>query len=318
MTKPTSSIFDYCLSMTSADGYPAPQRGKVRDVYTLENNRLAIVVTDRISAFDHIMAETIPFKGQILNRLAAFSMEKVSDIVPTHLLSVPHPNITIAHKCEPLPVEVVVRGYLAGHAWRVYSSGERVLCGQKMPEGLRKNEAFPTPLLTPTTKEAEGHDTDITPEEIVKRGLVKQDLWNEVAKTALRLFNRGSKIAGSRGLILVDTKYEFGLYNGKLMLIDEVHTADSSRYYYKNGYAESLETGEPPIQLSKEFLREWLIDKDFMGKSGQNLPSLPDSFRIRVYEQYKKLFQILTGEVFTPVYTPDFDKTLTNILAQYK
>lgn len=310
-------IFDYCLKMTHAEGFPEPRRGKVRDIYELSGDKLAIVATDRVSAFDHILPEPIPFKGQILNRLAAFSMEKVSDIVPTHLIAVPHPNVTIAHKCNPVPLEMVVRGYLAGHAWRVYESGNRILCGNLMPDGLRQFEKFPQPIITPTTKASEGHDVDITENEILSETIVSPELWDELKSTALRLFAWGSEIAESRGLILVDTKYEFGLFNGKLMLIDEVHTADSSRYYYRKGYRECLESGSRPEQLSKEFVREWLIKNGFMGKPGEAVPHLPEKFRLEVYEKYANLFQQLTGESFTPVYTPDFDSTLNGILLHY-
>jgi phosphoribosylaminoimidazole-succinocarboxamide synthase len=315
--KPSDSlIFDFCLKETNVEGFE-PYRGKVRDVYTLNKDTLAIVVTDRISAFDHILKEPIPFKGQILNRLAAFSLEKVSDIIPTHLISVPHPNVTIAKRCTPLPIEVVVRGYLAGHAWRTYKSGERMLCGAEMPDGLRQNEAFPEPILTPTTKATEGHDEDISPVEIVKKKFLTQELWDLISETALKLFKRGSEIAQKRGLILVDTKYEFGLFDGELILIDEIHTADSSRYFYSDGYQEKMESGEQPKQLSKEFVREWLIEQDFMGKPGQKMPTLTDSFRMDVYNRYADLFEVLTGDTFTPVYTPDFNITIKRIFEQF-
>jgi len=312
----SSLLFQYCLQTTSVDGFHPPYRGKVRDVYSLPNERLAIVVTDRISAFDHVMREPIPFKGQILNLLAAYAMEKVSDIIPTHILNIPHPNVTIARKCDPLPVEVVVRGYLAGHAWRVYQAGERALCGVMMPDGMRQNEAFPTPIITPTTKAKEGHDEDISAEHILEQNLLSESIWKQVVEKAQALFKRGSEIARERGLILVDTKYEFGLFEDELILIDEIHTPDSSRFFYAEGYEHNLKNNKQPEQLSKEFLREWLIKRHFMGKENQELPTLPDSFRQEIYFKYSELYHLLTGESFTPVYTPNFDTVLKDILFQ--
>lgn len=308
-----SKVFENCISDTHIPSLPEPYRGKVRDVYSLSEKKLGIVVTDRISAFDHIMKQAIPFKGQILNQLAAFSFEKVRDIVPVHLLSVPHPNVTIAKKCEPIPVEVVIRGYLTGHAWRVYKSGERIICGVPMPDGMKEHQKFPEPILTPATKATEGHDEDISETDILQRNLVSESVWSKIRTKAFQLFQRGSEIAARHGLILVDTKYEFGFFNGELTLIDEVHTADSSRYFYADGYEERLKNDEPQKQLSKEFLREWLIENRFQGLEGQKLPDLPDEFRLEVYYRYKELYEKLTGRSFQPESTENFDKLLEDI-----
>jgi phosphoribosylaminoimidazole-succinocarboxamide synthase len=310
----TREALDHCITHTHVPELPAPYKGKVREVYPLGNERLGIVVTDRISAFDYIMKQAIPFKGQILNQLAAFSFEKVKDIVATHVIDIPHPNVAIAKKCETIPIEVVVRGYLTGHAWRVYKSGERTLCGVEMPDGLKEHDKFPAPILTPATKAQEGHDEDISEEEILSRKIVAPDLWNEIKEAAFRLFERGTKVAAEQGLILVDTKYEFGLYNGELTLIDEVHTTDSSRYFYKDGYEERQEIGEGQKQLSKEFLREWLMEHNFQGLDGQTLPDLPDDFRMEVYNRYAELFEMLTGNKFEPVLEKNFNHTLAEIL----
>lgn len=303
----------HCITETSLTGFGEPYRGKVREVYQLDTETLGIVVTDRISAFDHIMKQAIPFKGQILNRLAAFSFERVADIVPTHVLEVPHPNITIARKCEPIPIEVVLRGYLTGHAWREYKSGKRKLCGVPLPEKLKEHDKFPAPILTPATKATEGHDEDISEEEILARGIVTKKQWDEIKEAAFALFQRGTEIAAKQSLILVDTKYEFGYYEGELTLIDEVHTTDSSRYFYKDGYDERQAKGEAQKQLSKEFLREWLMEQGFQGLEGQKLPDLPDSFRWKVFERYSELFETLTGQKFEPVLEKDFDTTLFKI-----
>ncbi|WP_409028923.1 phosphoribosylaminoimidazolesuccinocarboxamide synthase [Gracilimonas sediminicola] len=310
----TREALDHCITQTEVPELPEPYKGKVREVYPLGNDRLGIVVTDRISAFDYIMKQAIPFKGQILNQLAAFSFEKVKDIVATHIIDVPHPNVTIAKKCETVPIEVVVRGYLTGHAWRVYKAGERSLCGVEMPDGLKEHDKFPAPILTPATKAQEGHDEDISEDKILSRKIVEPDLWNEIKEAAFRLFERGTQVAAEQGLILVDTKYEFGLYNGELTLIDEVHTTDSSRYFYKDGYEERQAKGEPQKQLSKEFLREWLMEHDFQGLDGQTLPDLPDEFRMEVYHRYAELFEMLTGSKFEPLLEKNFNRTLAEIL----
>lgn len=308
---------DHCITKTNITGFPKPYKGKVREVYDLSKDTLGIVVTDRISAFDYIMKQAIPFKGQTLNQLATFSFEKVEDIVATHIIDVPHPNVTIAKKCDPIPIEVVVRGYLTGHAWRTYKSGERELCGVALPERLKEHDSFPTPILTPATKAVEGHDEDISEKEILARNIVSQKLWNQIKETAFSLFERGTEIAANQGLILVDTKYEFGLYNNELTLIDEVHTTDSSRYFYKKGYEQRQAAGEGQKQLSKEFLREWLMEHKFQGLEGQSLPDLPDDFRMRVFERYAELFEMLTATTFKPVLEKDFNTTLKKVLNRY-
>ncbi|RMH56580.1 MAG: phosphoribosylaminoimidazolesuccinocarboxamide synthase [Bacteroidetes bacterium] len=279
--------------------------GKVRDTYR-HGEHLILITTDRISAFDHILRQTIPFKGQVLNQLAAYFFEQTADVMPNHVVAVPDPNVTIATACTPVPIEFVVRGYLAGHAWRVYRSGRRTLCGQPLPDGLRESSRLPSPILTPATKAAEGHDEDISREEILKRGLLDAETFDRLAERALRLFERGTALAARRGLLLVDTKYEFGRRpDGEYVLIDEVHTPDSSRYYYADTYEERLRSGRPQRQLSKEFVREWLMEQGFMGQEGQVLPDLPDDFRIEVARRYIELYEAVTGQTFVPDTHPD-------------
>ncbi len=314
---PAGSL-DHCITRTHSDLLPEPYRGKVRDVYTLDENRLLIVASDRISAFDHILRQPIPYKGQILNQVAAWFFEQVRDITPTHLLDVPHPNISVVRKCEALPIEVVMRGCLAGHAWREYKAGKRMLCGVPMPDGMRESEHFPEPILTPATKATEGHDEDISEADILARGIISPDIWAQVRDTAFKLFRRGQEIARSRGLILVDTKYEFGMDGDEIVLIDEVHTPDSSRYYYLEGYEERLANGEHQKQLSKEFIREWLMSKGFQGLEGQVLPDMDDAFRLSVTERYAELYTIMTGSSFKPVPTEGFDTTLDAIALSLK
>ena len=305
----------HCITSTNTTlpEIDKPYKGKVRDVYSLNDNTLGIVVTDRISAFDHIMKQAIPFKGQILNQLSEFSFSKVDDIVPSHIIAVPHPNVTIAKKCEPIPIEVVVRGYLTGHAWRVYQSGAREICGVRMPDGMIEHQKFPEPILTPATKATEGHDEDISEKEILSNNIVEENLWNKIRSAAFKLFNRGTEIAARQGLILVDTKYEFGLYNGELTLIDEVHTSDSSRYFYLEGYEERQKNRDTQRQLSKEFLREWLMEHNFKGKDGETLPDLPDQFRWSIYQRYSELFETLTGSSFEPKIIRDIESDLDQI-----
>lgn len=315
--KQKQSALANCITQTSVNYLPDPYHGKVRDVYNLSGNRLAIIATDRISAFDHILRQPIPYKGQILNTLAAFFFKKVSDLVETHILDVPHPNVTIARACMPIPVEVVVRGYLVGHAWREYKEGKRELCGVHLPEGLKENQQFNRPILTPATKATEGHDEDISEREILHRNLVQAKRWEEIRETAFLLFKRGQEIAHKRGLILVDTKYEFGIYNDRLILIDEVHTPDSSRYFYAEGYEERFERGERQVQLSKEFIREWLMSQGFQGLEGQELPDMSDEFRWQVYERYAELFSTVTGNPFKPLPTPNFKEELPRLLKPY-
>ncbi|MDZ7694151.1 MAG: phosphoribosylaminoimidazolesuccinocarboxamide synthase [Balneolaceae bacterium] len=306
-----------CITKTSVEGLPTPYRGKVREVYELDNDTLGIVVSDRISAFDHIMKQAIPYKGQILNKLAAFGFEKVDDLVDTHVLDVPHANVTIAQKCEPVPVEVVIRACLTGHAWRVYNSGKRELCGVKLPDGMVENQKFDEPILTPATKAEEGHDQDISEQEILEQEIVEEETWAEIREKAFKVFERGQQVANEQGLILVDTKYEFGLHNGNVTLIDEVHTADSSRFFYADGYEKRLEKGESQKQLSKEFVREWLMAHDFQGLEGQTLPDLPDDFQWEIFDRYAELFEQLTGKKFKPTPVKNFNKTLEKMFADY-
>jgi phosphoribosylaminoimidazole-succinocarboxamide synthase len=274
--------------------------GKVRDTYR-SGDKLVLVTTDRISAFDHILRQTIPFKGQVLNRLAAWFFEQTADIVTNHVLAVPDANVTIARRCRALPVEFVVRGYLAGHAWRTYRDGGRELCGKHLPEGLRQNSRLPAPILTPATKAAEGHDEDISRAGIIERGILEADLFDALERIALALFQRGTERAAERGLILVDTKYEFGLdEQDRIVLIDEIHTPDSSRYFYADTYEQLLAEDKPQRQLSKEFVREWLMDNGFRGLEGQVLPDMPDAFRIQVAQCYIELFEQVTGLPFEP------------------
>ncbi len=289
-------------------------RGKVRDTYD-QGDRLIMVTTDRISAFDQVLAQTIPFKGQVLNQLAAYFFEETRDIISNHILSVPDPNVTIAQKCDPGKLEFVVRGYLVGHAWRTYRSGKRALCGKSLPDGLSENDRLPKPILTPTTKAQVGHDEDISREEAVKQGLIRADTFDHLEKISLALFQRGTDLAAAQGLILVDTKYEFGQTpSGDWVLIDEVHTPDSSRYFYLDPYEELLRQGKPQQQLSKEFVREWLMDQGFRGQDGQVAPALPDEFRMQVSERYIDLFEKVSGKPFTPDVHPDPEARILSVL----
>ena len=306
-----------CITSSSHPTVKDLYQGKVREVYTLNSQILGIVVTDRISAFDFIMHQAIPFKGQILNKLAEFGFNKVSHIIPNHIIDVPHPNITIAKKCLPIPIEVVIRAHLTGHAWRTYKSGKRMLCGVTLPEGLREHDPLPEPILTPATKSTEGHDEDISEEEILTEGIVSNVIWAEIREKAFELFKIGQEVASKQGLILVDTKYEFGMNVNELTLIDEVHTTDSSRYFYFDGYEQRQKDQQPQKQLSKEFLREWLMKNDFQGLNGQNLPDLPDSFRIEVYKRYEQLYEQLTGSFFTPTIIKDINSDLKAVFSQY-
>jgi phosphoribosylaminoimidazole-succinocarboxamide synthase len=272
--------------------------GKVRDMYTLEDGLMVAVVSDRISAFDVILPQGIPFKGEVLNRIASHFLDAVSDIVPTWKLATPHPSVTIGKTCEPIRLEMVIRGYLTGHAWRTYKSGGRTLCGVSLPEGMKEHDRFPEPIITPATKAAEGHDEDISREEILARQIVSNELYADLERVTQALFARGTEMAAQQGLILVDTKYEFGLLNGQLTLIDEIHTPDSSRYFIADGYAQRQEAGEPQQQLSKEFVREWLMEQNFMGLEGQTVPNMPEQFVQVVSQRYIDLFERITGQVF--------------------
>lgn len=273
-------------------------KGKVRDVYTIRDKYLAMVVSDRISAFDVVLPRPIPFKGAVLNQIAAIFLRATEDIVPNWVINVPLPNATIGYKCDTYPVEMIVRGYIAGSAWRAYKAGKRDMCGVPLPEGLKENDKLPSPILTPTTKATEGHDEDITREEIIRSGLIPEAEYEQLEKYSLALFARGQEIAASRGLILVDTKYEFGKRDGIITLIDEIHTPDSSRYFYKEGYEERQAAGEPQKQLSKEFVREWLMANGFQGKEGQQLPEMSDEILWQVSERYMELYEKVIGEPF--------------------
>lgn len=271
--------------------------GKVRDVYSF-GDKLLIIATDRISAFDFVLPEPIPFKGQVLNQIAAIMLEKTKDIVPNWVLSVPDPNVTLGIKCEAFPVEMVIRGYLTGHAWREYRDGKRSICGVPLPEGLKEHDKLPAPIITPTTKAHEGHDEDISREEIIKQGLVTEEDYTKLEAYTQKLFARGTKLAADQGLILVDTKYEFGKHDGVITLIDEVHTPDSSRYFYAEGYEERQAKGEQQKQLSKEFVRQWLIANGFQGKEGQQIPEMSEEFVESVSARYIELFEQITGMIF--------------------
>ena len=272
-------------------------RGKVRDVYYFDN-KIAVVATDRISAFDVVLPRAIPYKGQVLNQIASLNLEATKDIVPNWVIATPDPNVTIGHNCQPFKVEMVIRGYLAGHAWREYKAGKRSVCGVALPEGLRENDKLPQPIITPTTKADAGHDEDISREEILAKGIVSEEDYTKLERYTQALFARGTELAAQQGLILVDTKYEFGKCNGQVYLIDEIHTPDSSRYFYSEGYAERQESNEPQRQLSKEFVRQWLIEKGFQGKEGQQIPEMTDEVVSGISERYIELYEVFTGKPF--------------------
>ncbi len=281
-------------------------RGKVRDVYNIDDKYLLMVVSDRISAFDVVLPEGIPYKGQVLNQIAAMSLEMVSDIVPTWNIATPDPNVTVGVRCETYPVEMIVRGFLTGSSWRLYKSGGREICGIPLPEGLREHQRFERPLITPTTKAEHGmHDQDISPDEIIRSGLVSEDEYRMLADYSMRLFLRGSEIAARQGLILVDTKYEFGKRDGKIYLIDEIHTPDSSRYFYADGYEERFARGEQQRQLSKEFVREWLMANGFQGRSGEEVPEMTPALVTEISERYIELYEKITGRKFVKADTED-------------
>jgi phosphoribosylaminoimidazole-succinocarboxamide synthase len=292
--------------------------GKVRDVYFLGDQLLCMVATDRISAFDVILPEGIPYKGQILNQIAAKFLNATRDIVPNWLLATPDPMVSVGYRCQGYPVEMIVRGYLCGSAWRAYQSGVREICGVRLPDGMRENEQFPTPIITPTTKAEIGtHDEDISREQIIAQGLVPEAEYNRIEKYALALFARGQEIARQHGLILVDTKYEFGQYNGQVMLMDEVHTPDSSRYFYAEGYAERFAAGEPQRQLSKEFVREWLMSNGFQGKPGQQVPEMTPAIVEGITDRYIELYQGITGDTFVREETSDLAARIENNITAY-
>ena len=273
-------------------------KGKVRDVYTIDDKYMVMVVSDRISAFDVVLPRAIPYKGQVLNQIAAQFLDATKDIVPNWKISTPLPNTTIGYKCDPYPVEMVVRGNLTGHAWRTYKSGKRSICGVAMPDGMKENDFFKQPILTPTTKAHVGHDEDISREEIIASGLVSEKEYEQLEKYTLALFERGREMAKNRGLILVDTKYEFGKIGDTIYLIDEIHTPDSSRYFYLDGYEDRQKNGEPQKQLSKEFVREWLMDNGFQGQEGQQIPEMTDEIAGQISERYIELYEVVTGKTF--------------------
>lgn len=275
-------------------------KGKVRDVYTIDNRWMVMIASNRISAFDVILPKPIPYKGQVLNQVAAYMLQASKDICPNWLLNTPAPNAAVGKKCVPFKIEMVVRGNLTGHAWRTYNSGKRMLCGANMADGLKENDYFPQPIITPSTKAEQGHDEDISPEEIIANGLCTAAEWEVLSSYALQLFQRGKEIAAGRGLILVDTKYEFGKLRDEICLMDEIHTPDSSRYFYADGFEERQAAGEKQKQLSKEFVREWLIANNFMGKEGQTVPEMNDAWVQTISERYIELYEKLIGEKFVP------------------
>jgi len=308
------------LTRTDFDfpGQKSVYHGKVRDVYNIDDEYLVMVVSDRISAFDVVLPKGIPYKGQVLNQIAAKFLDATSDIVPNWKVATPDPNVTVGHHCEPFKVEMVIRGYLTGHAWREYKSGKRMLCGVALPEGMVENQKFPEPIITPTTKASEGHDEDISREEIIAHGIVNKDDYEMLEKYTREVFRRGTVIAAEMGLILVDTKYEFGKKDGKIYLIDEIHTPDSTRYFYAEGYEDRLAKGENQKQLSKEFVRQWLIENGFQGKEGQVIPEMDEAFVLSVSERYIELYENITGDKFVKSDLSDIrgriDKNVRNFL----
>lgn len=293
--------------------------GKVREVYSIDDKLLVMIVSDRISAFDVVLPRAIPYKGQVLNQIAEKMIQATTDIVPNWILAVPDPNVTIGRKCEPVKVEMVIRGYLSGHAWREYKAGKRMLCGVPLPEGMKENDKFPEPIITPTTKESVGHDEDITREDIIKHGLVSEADYALLEKYTRAIFKRGTEMAAKQGLILVDTKYEFGKADGKIYLIDEIHTPDSSRYFYAEGYEDRQKKGEAQKQLSKEFVREWLIQNNFQGKDGQTVPDMSDEWVNKISDRYIELYEKLIGEKFVKQDTTNIlervEKNINNYLS---
>lgn len=306
----TSSEFNF-------KGQKAVYHGKVRDVYTLENDVLVMVASDRISAFDHILPKGIPYKGQVLNQVATLFLEATKDIVPNWLIATPDPSVAVGLACEPIRVEMVIRGYLAGHSAREYKLGKRTLCGVTLPEGLKENDRFPEPIITPASKAEEGHDEDISREDIIANGVVPEHIYVQMEKYTRALFQRGTEMAAARGLILVDTKYEFGLRNGEVILIDEIHTPDSSRYFYAEGYEERQANNEPQKQLSKEFVRQWLIENGFQGLEGQTMPFMPDEFVQTITDRYIELYERITGKEFVKSDTSDIQARIQKNVDAY-
>lgn len=298
-------------------GQTGVYHGKVRDVYNINNKMLVMVVSDRISAFDVVLPKGIPFKGQVLNQIASKFLDATADIVPSWKIATPDPMVTVGHFCEPFKVEMVVRGYLTGHAWREYKSGKRSLCGMPMPEGMKEHQKFPKPIITPTTKAVEGHDEDISKEEIIKLGLVSKEDYEQLEKYTLAIFERGTKMAASMGLILVDTKYEFGKKDGKIYLIDEIHTPDSSRYFYADGYEQRLAKNEQQKQLSKEFVREWLMANGFQGQEGQKVPEMTDVIVNQITDRYIELYENITGDKFVKAEGADVIRRIEKNVSEF-
>lgn len=298
-------------------GQQSIYKGKVREVYSLENDIVVMIASDRISAFDHILSKGIPYKGQVLNQVATMFLEATRDIVPNWLLGTPDPCVAVGLKCEPIRVEMVIRGYLAGHSAREYKLGKRTLCGVTLPEGMKENDRFPEPIITPASKADEGHDEDISREEIIAQNIVPEDIYVQLENYTRALFQRGTEMAAERGLILVDTKYEFGLKDGKVYLIDEIHTPDSSRYFYADGYEERQEKGEPQKQLSKEFVRQWLIENDFQGLEGQKMPDMPDSFVDTITERYIELYEKISGKTFVKADNSDIEARIEKNVREF-
>lgn len=298
-------------------GQKSVYHGKVRDVYNIDDELLVMVASDRISAFDVILPEGIPYKGQVLNQIAAKFLDATADIVPNWKLATPDPMVTVGLRCEPFKVEMVVRGYLTGHAWREYKTGKRTICGENMPDGMRENEKFPQPIITPTTKADEGHDEDISKDEIIARGIVSKEDYEQLEKYTLALYRRGCEIAAEKGLILVDTKYEFGKKDGKIILIDEIHTPDSSRYFYAEGYEERLARGEDQRQLSKEFVRQWLIANGFQGKEGETVPEMTPEYCDSVTDRYVELYENIVGEKFVKADVADVANRIERNVIEY-
>lgn len=291
--------------------------GKVRDVYTIDEETLIMIATDRISAFDVVLPKGIPYKGQVLNQIAAKFLDATADIVPNWKQATPHPLVTAGLLCEPYKIEMIVRGYITGSAWREYKKGVRSICGVKLPDGMKENEKFPSPILTPTTKADEGHDENISRDEIIEQGLVNREEYEKLEKYALTLFERGTEIADEKGLILADTKYEFGKHNDKIYLIDEIHTPDSSRYFYKEGYQERFDKGEEQRQLSKEFVRKWLMDNGFQGNEGEQIPEMTEDICNDISERYIELYEIIIGEKFVKTDTKNLSKSIEKNILQY-
>ena len=296
-------------------GQTAVYHGKVRDVYSIGDDTLVMIATDRISAFDVILPKGIPFKGQVLNQIASYFLDATRDIVPNWKLATPDPMVSVGVRCEGFRVEMIIRGYLTGSAWREYKAGCRELCGVKLPDGMRENQAFPEPIITPTTKADEGHDENISREQIIAQGIVDKDDYEQMERYTRALFARGQEMAREKGLILVDTKYEFGKHDGKVYLIDEIHTPDSSRYFYADGYEERFEKGEPQRQLSKEFVRQWLIENGFMGQAGQKVPEMTDEIVKQISDRYIELYEQVTGQPFVKADTDGLtERIATNLL----